>query len=337
MNDILVNPKNLIELIEEVTPHPSVLSPMAALRAALEHDQTPQRKDMILSPVTTPLIQTLAQPWAVGTLVYHGRGMYIDTSVYVADKQDAPVVQVSSQDDKLRLQSPPAVDATSLLLSEQIGAMLTDPLNVSWKLTRSEGLLLMAIFDAARRQAFQAFADDEPDLQPVRLPLDAVIQILNSPARNSQWISPYLRASLKLPALEEHAYQSALISLSQKGLLDVADQTLQLANELVRSFLGLLLIEGHFILRAAVLDETAKTLNGVEIRAFQGRTGAFLCWMSDHQEIQFFSASAAGIINLAQKMLLVPWQAIGMNISGEKTVSEQQGATLLNLGKARPA
>lgn len=334
MNDILITPHNLAELIEQVEANPSILSPLAALRAMLDPAQTPQRKDVILSPATTPLIKALAQPWSMGSLVYYGRGMYMDTSVYIPSEKDAPVVQVSSQGNKLRLQSPSAVDATSLLLSEQIGTMLTDPLNVSWQLTRDEGLVLMAIVDAARRQEFQIFSDDQPDTQGIQLPISAVAQVLNSPPQNSQWISPYLRASLKLPVPAEQAFQSMLVGLSKKGFFQIDGQSLQFSDELIRSCLGLLLIEGRFILRAMILDETMKTLSGIEIRAFQGRTGAFLCWMFDRQDIQFFSVSAAGMINLMQKMLLTPWQALGMDTSRAAADFRDSDATLHNIGKA---
>ena len=95
MQDILISPDNLVALIAQVCPSPSALSPVSILRTFMGAGQTSQRKDVILAPPVTPLIETLADPLFMGSLVYRGQRIYMDTSVYIAAREGSPVVAVS--------------------------------------------------------------------------------------------------------------------------------------------------------------------------------------------------------------------------------------------------
>lgn len=333
MQDILISPDNLVALIEQVSLAPSSLSPISILRKFMGAGQTPQRKDVILAPPVTPLIETLADPLFMGSLVYRGQRIYMDTSVYISANEGSPVVAVSSQQDKLRLQSPPPIDPIGMMLAEQLGNTLFDALEISWKVSTQEAHVLMAILDAARKREFQRFLDDEIESTDSSLPVSAVAELLERPPKGGQWLTPGFSARLKLGTPNGRDFQATLLGLSEKSIIEMSLQSIGLSDALQRTLAGLLLLEGQFFLYSAKLNEDSKTTSSAEINGVQGRTGAFLAWIAAGDEVQLFSVSASGIINLAQTMLLTPWQAL--DTSHAAPGPQDSDATLYNLGKPR--
>lgn len=309
MDDIRISPHNLLALIEQVGVA-SPLSPAPALHAMCQSSSAPGRNDVILDIVTGPLMETLARPWALGALIYQGLGVRLDTSVYFPASKDTPPVQVTTETERMRLQNPPQVDAACALLAEKTGTMLTDPMSINWQLSAAEALTLMCILDAARKLALQRLLADQTttDLPPI--PTQAVTQILATPSQNMQWLNAQLRVSLNLAPPDGRSYQASLLGLAQRRLITISTDSLQLSEETHRIVTGLLIAEGHLVLRAMQIHQASKTLRGAEIRIAQGRTGAFLGWMAEQGTVQFFSAAAGAVINLAHKILLTPWQAL---------------------------
>lgn len=328
MDDIRISPHNLLALLEQVGVT-SPLSPAPALQTMCQSLPAPARNDVILSTFTSPLIETLARPWAMGALIYQGLGMHVDTSVYFPAGKNTPSVQVSTETEQLRLQNPPQVEATCALLAEKTGAMLSDPLNVQWQLPAAEALTLATILDVARKLELQRLLADQTSADLPPIPTQAVTQMLAALSQNAQWLHVQLRTSLDLPALDSQSYQASLLGLAQKQLVSLSADSLNLSEEVRRALAGLLIVEGHLVLRALQVDEESKSLRGAEIRIAQGRTGAFLGWIAEQGSVQFFSASAGAVISLAHKVLLTPWQVF----ENAKSQSTTGDSTLIGMSK----
>ncbi|MFH1635349.1 MAG: hypothetical protein ABIG63_15265, partial [Chloroflexota bacterium] len=314
----------LISMINQASQNLNRLSPALTLQPTPSEQVDASLIELrdekkLQTPEAMLILKSMAETNAIGHATYIGRFIFVDMAVYHPQSDTLPIISLSSQQEKIRLQSPPPVEETILLLSEQVGSIMLDSTNVEMKLSRLEGLLLMAVIDAARRTEMQRFLHGD-DQSTEELKSAHVSESFDTARGGAQWLTPYLQDCLVLESPMGPEFHSGLASLAEKGLLSLGRDSIQLTFEVQKLVSNFLLVEGHLRLRSTMLSEVNDNPSYFEVRVIQGRTGAFLVWMPIGDEIRLLSASGAGVLNLVEQFLLSPQGVFGKKLAVKKNV-----------------
>ena len=261
-------------LAKKVKSVPGILTPLIA------PDDSSTEIDSL--PIDIQLIERLAAPRAMNSLLFILPEDIFDIAIYYSEKTLDHVIALSNEVDDIRLQSAPPIDDLLTNVQSQLGDIqLQNPL--AFELTTLQAWTWFACIDILRESdsAFQA---------------NAVYEALGRPFAMFQNLAAYFRHSLdlSLPRLDE--VEASLNDLAKMGLIESSREQARKFND----------IRAHLFVKTLVMLQDG-SIASLYNRILQGKSGQCLWWYKNGDKVNLQSVSTRQAVAMIEKILKEPF------------------------------